>query len=220
MEVEFWNLSIKGTDIMGYTNRIQELALLCPTMVTPEYMKIKRYIWGLAPEIQRNVTSSKPTTIQGAIHMAHNLRDYVNKRHEVVRAYNVRPNGKKGYVGTLPYCNKTPTPTTNQRIRGTCFNCGAKGHFKNNCLKLRNQNGGRAHGRAFVLRGGEARQDPKVVTSSFLLNNHYAYVLFDTGADRSFVSTAFSPFINITPTTLDTKYTIELADGKLIGADP
>ncbi|GKE89803.1 hypothetical protein Tco_1567278 [Tanacetum coccineum] len=98
--------------------------------------------------------------------------------------------------------------------------CGAKGYFKNDCLKLRNQNGGRAHGRAFVLRGGEARQDPKVVTGMFLLNNRYAYDLFDTGADKSFVSTAFSPFINITPTTLDTKYTTELADGKLIGADP
>ncbi|GKA38534.1 hypothetical protein Tco_0731085 [Tanacetum coccineum] len=39
------------------------------------------------------------------------------------------------------------------------------------------------------------------------------------GADRSFVSTAFSPLINIAPTTLDVKYTIELADGKLVGSD-
>ncbi|GJX31231.1 putative reverse transcriptase domain-containing protein [Tanacetum coccineum] len=47
----------------------------------------------------------------------------------------------------------------------------------------------------------------------FLPNNRYASILFDTGADRSFVSTAFSSLINITPTTLDYGYDIELADG-------
>nr|GEX77674.1 reverse transcriptase domain-containing protein [Tanacetum cinerariifolium]GEX83283.1 reverse transcriptase domain-containing protein [Tanacetum cinerariifolium] len=80
-----------------------------------------------------------------------------------------------------------------------------------------NQNKGRARGRAFVIGGGEAHQDPNVVTCTFLLNNRYANVLFDTSGDRSFVSTAFSLLINIAPTALGTKYTIELADGKLIG---
>ncbi|GJW54716.1 putative reverse transcriptase domain-containing protein [Tanacetum coccineum] len=54
---------------------------------------------------------------------------------------------------------------------------------------------------------------------TFLLNNHYVFILFDTGADRSFVSTMFSPLIDIFPTALDTKYAIKLADGKIIGAD-
>ncbi|GJZ60413.1 hypothetical protein Tco_0616229 [Tanacetum coccineum] len=44
METELWNLSVKGTDIVGYTKCFQELALLYPTMVTPEYKNIKRYI--------------------------------------------------------------------------------------------------------------------------------------------------------------------------------
>ena len=52
LEVEYWNLTMKGTDIAAYTNRFHELALLCPTMVTPEYKKIERYIWGLSPQIQ------------------------------------------------------------------------------------------------------------------------------------------------------------------------
>ncbi|GKF42993.1 putative reverse transcriptase domain-containing protein, partial [Tanacetum coccineum] len=51
----------------------------------------------------------------------------------------------------------------------------------------------------------------------FLLNNRYAYILFDTGADRSFVSTAFSSQIDITPSTLDHYYDVELADGRIIG---
>ncbi|GKA87057.1 putative reverse transcriptase domain-containing protein [Tanacetum coccineum] len=56
-----------------------------------------------------------------------------------------------------------------------------------------------------------------MVTGTFLLNNRYASVLFDTGADRSFVSTAFSSQIDITPSTLDHYYDVELADGRIIG---
>ncbi|GJW24210.1 reverse transcriptase domain-containing protein [Tanacetum coccineum] len=52
---------------------------------------------------------------------------------------------------------------------------------------------------------------------TFLLNNRYASILFDTGADRSFVCTAFSPQIDITPTALDHYYDVELADGRIIG---
>ncbi|GKG00966.1 reverse transcriptase domain-containing protein [Tanacetum coccineum] len=59
--------------------------------------------------------------------------------------------------------------------------------------------------------------DSNVVTGTFLLNNCYASVLFDTGADRSFVSTAFSSQIDITPTALDHYYDVELADGRIIG---
>ncbi|GJR69053.1 putative reverse transcriptase domain-containing protein [Tanacetum coccineum] len=59
--------------------------------------------------------------------------------------------------------------------------------------------------------------DSNVVTGTFLLNNRYASILFDTGADRSFVSTAFSSQIDIPPTALDHYYDVELADGRIIG---
>ncbi|GJW56184.1 putative reverse transcriptase domain-containing protein [Tanacetum coccineum] len=51
---------------------------------------------------------------------------------------------------------------------------------------------------------------------TFLLNNRYPLILFDTGADRSFISTAFSSLIDIIPTTLDHGYDVELADGRII----
>ncbi|GJS16441.1 putative reverse transcriptase domain-containing protein [Tanacetum coccineum] len=53
----------------------------------------------------------------------------------------------------------------------------------------------------------------------FLLNSHYASILFDTGANRSFISTAFSSLINIAPTPLDNSYDVELADGKIVRID-
>ncbi|GKC42811.1 putative reverse transcriptase domain-containing protein [Tanacetum coccineum] len=68
---------------------------------------------------------------------------------------------------------------------------------------------------------GNAWKNPNanVVTSTFLLNNRYASILFDTGADRSFVSTTFSSLIDIVPTALDHDYDAKLVDGKLIGVN-
>ncbi|GKF57063.1 putative reverse transcriptase domain-containing protein [Tanacetum coccineum] len=55
------------------------------------------------------------------------------------------------------------------------------------------------------------------MTGTFLLNNRYASILFNTGADRNFVSTAFSSQIDITPSTSDYYYDVELADKRIIG---
>ncbi|GJW02082.1 hypothetical protein Tco_1560938 [Tanacetum coccineum] len=70
--------------------------------------------------------------------------------------------------------------------------------------------------RAYVV--GNAGKNPysNVITGSFLRNNRYASILFDTGVDRSFVSTAFSSPIDIVPTILDNDYDVKLADGKII----
>nr|GFC18168.1 putative reverse transcriptase domain-containing protein [Tanacetum cinerariifolium] len=62
-------------------------------------------------------------------------------------------------------------------------------------------------------------EDPKVVTGTFLLNNHYATALFDLGTDISFVSTKFSTLINIKPIEIDTSYEVELADGKIVSTN-
>nr|GFB73730.1 reverse transcriptase domain-containing protein [Tanacetum cinerariifolium] len=106
----------------------------------------------------------------------------------------------------------------------TCYECGVKGNYKRECPKLKNNNnqgnqGGRNNAPARVYVVGRVGTDPdaNVVTGTFLLNNRYASILFDTGADRSFVSTTFSTQINITPSTLDHYYDVKLADERIIG---
>ncbi|GJW19007.1 putative reverse transcriptase domain-containing protein [Tanacetum coccineum] len=98
------------------------------------------------------------------------------------------------------------------------------GHFKRECPNLKNNNnhgnqvgGGNAPKPNVSVGHAGTNPDSNVVTGTFLLNNCYASILFDTGADRSFVSTAFSSQIDITPTALDHYYDIELADGRIIG---
>ncbi|GJV67822.1 putative reverse transcriptase domain-containing protein, partial [Tanacetum coccineum] len=67
--------------------------------------------------------------------------------------------------------------------------------------------------------GGDGNPDSNVVTGTFLINNYYAYILFDAGADRSFVSTTFSALIDIPPAALDVSYTVELANGQITESD-
>ncbi|GJS49784.1 putative reverse transcriptase domain-containing protein [Tanacetum coccineum] len=74
-------------------------------------------------------------------------------------------------------------------------------------------NRNRAQGRAFALGVVEAPQDPNVVTGTFSLNDHFATVLFDSGADYSFISTNFLPLINMKPSVISPGYEIEIASG-------
>ncbi|GKD87761.1 putative reverse transcriptase domain-containing protein [Tanacetum coccineum] len=98
-----------------------------------------------------------------------------------------------------------------------------QGHYRSECPKLKNLTCGNkagkktdeAKGKAYVLGGGEANPDSNVVTGTFFLNNHYASMLFDSGTDRSFVSSTFSALLDVIPSTLDVSYDVELADGRI-----
>ncbi|GKD20228.1 putative reverse transcriptase domain-containing protein [Tanacetum coccineum] len=149
-------------------------------------------------------------------------------RQNVARVYTDGPGEKKVYARTLPFYNKCKLHHTGP-CNVKCGNCKRVGHMTRDCrtpcLKLKNQKrgnqvrNGEARGRVYALGGGEANQDPNVVTGTFLLNNRYASILFDTVVDRSFVLTTFIPLIDIIPTALGTKYDVELANRKIIGVD-
>nr|GEZ59935.1 putative reverse transcriptase domain-containing protein [Tanacetum cinerariifolium] len=134
----------------------------------------------------------------------------------------------KRYGRATTYCrvninnNNNNNNNKNQKA-GACYECGNTGHIKKNCPKLKNHGNGSengiAQGRVYALGGRDASPDSNIITGTFLLNNRYDKILFDTGADRSFVSTTFSALIDITPTTLETHYDVELADGKIIGVN-
>ncbi|GJR69467.1 reverse transcriptase domain-containing protein [Tanacetum coccineum] len=137
-----------------------------------------------------------------------------NRRQETVRVYAATPTENNRYTGNLPLCKRCTLHHTGP-CTVKCQTSNKKGHYKNQCLKANNS----AYGRAYLLRDKNAHQDPNVVTSTFLLNQHLARVLFDSGADKSFVSISLDSVLNISPITLDTTYAIEMADGNLVGTN-
>ncbi|GKE26674.1 putative reverse transcriptase domain-containing protein [Tanacetum coccineum] len=285
LETEMWNLKVKGTDVMSYNQRFQELVLMCDRMFPEESDVVEKYVGGLLDMIYGSVKASKPKTMQEAIEFATELMDkniltitecqaenkrkfedtsrnnqnqqQPFKRNDVARDYTAGSGEKKPYRGFKPLCpkcnyhhdgqcapkctnckrtghsardcrNRHAAANNNQRAQGTnqrvltCYECGAQGYFRSDCPKLKNGNQGNRAGngnaiaRAYAV--GSARTNPNsnVVMGPFLLNNRYALILFDTGADRSFISTAFSSLIDIIPTILDHGYDVELADGRII----
>ncbi|GJX96720.1 putative reverse transcriptase domain-containing protein [Tanacetum coccineum] len=287
LEIELWNLKVKGIDVASYTLRFQELALIYGRMFHEELDEVDKYVGGLPDMIWGNVMSYQPKTMEKAIEFANDQMDQKvltiaerqvehkrklefnagnnqghqqqNKRQNTRRAYTVRPGEKREYTGSLPLCTKCSyhykgpcAPRCNKckkighlahdcrssssngnnnnrrnsgttQNAGTCYECGVQRHFKRDCLKLKNKNhgnqggNGNAPAKVYVVSNAGTNPDSNVVMGTFLLNDRYASILFDTGADRSFISTTFSSLIDITPTTLDHYYDVELADGKIIG---
>ncbi|GJR02420.1 putative reverse transcriptase domain-containing protein [Tanacetum coccineum] len=201
-------------------------------MVPEEEDRVEKFIGGLPDNIQGNVIAAEPTRLQDVVRIANNLMDqklkgYVvrnaeNKRRlnnnyrnnrgqqpphkrqntrcqNVARAYMVGNNDKNGYEGTLPFCNRTLLEGLSQSQE---LNRGNKARVPD------------AGGKAYVLGGGDTNPGFNTVTYTFLLNDHYAYMLFDLSVDRSFVSNTFSALLDIIPYALDVSYAVELADGR------
>ncbi|GJR14261.1 putative reverse transcriptase domain-containing protein [Tanacetum coccineum] len=154
------------------------------------------------------------------------------KVQNVARAYTAGNNEKKRDYTTTVNPNTQRAPVRSQ-LGIVCYECGRPGHFRKDFPKLRNQNRGNktrsksenktgnqtgcneATTKAYAIGGGGANPDSNVVTGTFLLNNCYASMLFDSGANRSFVSSTFSALLDVTPSTLDTSYAVKLADKRI-----
>ncbi|GJW32607.1 putative reverse transcriptase domain-containing protein [Tanacetum coccineum] len=139
LESEYWNLKVRGTDLMTYNQRFQELALMCDRMFPEESAKVERYVGGLPDMIHGSVKASKPQSMQEAIEFATEMMDKKMttaaerqaenkrrfeepsrntqnqqqpfKRNNVARAYTAGPGDKKPYGGTKLICGQSNFPT-------------------------------------------------------------------------------------------------------------
>nr|GEW23629.1 putative reverse transcriptase domain, ribonuclease H-like domain, aspartic peptidase domain protein [Tanacetum cinerariifolium] len=163
----------------------------------------------------------------------------VQRMEDELMSLKLRDTNIGGYKGNKPLCNNCKRHYTdncvitfhncgrpghyakdcrrkaNTQSTPVCYECGERGHTRNYCPKKNNPQGEEARGRAYVIKEADKDQGPNVVMGTFLLNNRYATVLFDSGSGKSFVNTSFSHLIDIDLVRLDTSYEVELADGRI-----
>ncbi|GKF53985.1 hypothetical protein Tco_0160895 [Tanacetum coccineum] len=75
LEFEMWNLKVKGNDVVTYSQRFQELALMCDRMFPEEIDQVEKYVGVLPDTIHGSVMATKPKTMQDAIEFATELMD-------------------------------------------------------------------------------------------------------------------------------------------------
>nr|GEU62175.1 hypothetical protein [Tanacetum cinerariifolium] len=184
LEMEIWELKVKGTDLTSYTQRFQELALLCGRMFLKESDKIEKYIGANKRKFESTSRSTQ------------NQQQQPKKRQNTGRVCTAASGEKKQYGGSKPLCTKcnyhhdgpcapkchkcnkvghfardcrstTNTNNANNHRNPTCYECGNQGHYKSDCLELKNQDHGNqaggtgAHGMVHALGGEETNQDIK-----------------------------------------------------------
>ncbi|GKE59618.1 putative reverse transcriptase domain-containing protein [Tanacetum coccineum] len=109
METELWNLTVKGNDLTAYTQRFQELILLCTRMVPDEEDRVERFIGGLPDNIQGNVIAANPARLQDAIRIANQLMD------KKVQGYAARSAENRGRMESNLRDNRGQQPPFNRQ---------------------------------------------------------------------------------------------------------
>ncbi|GJW15098.1 putative reverse transcriptase domain-containing protein [Tanacetum coccineum] len=162
-----------------------------------------------------------------------------NKKAKVGTGFVATTPPRNVFASLNPKCSRQVTLVNAVRMGNNprvCHECGSPDHFLNTCPKLnrapgqaRNQlaleanrsNGNQVRGRAFNVKVNamEAVQDPNIVTGTFSLNDHFVTILFDSGANFSFISTKFVPLLNVKPSIMNPSYVIEVANGKKVEVD-
>ncbi|GJR91557.1 putative reverse transcriptase domain-containing protein [Tanacetum coccineum] len=180
----------------------EDLILLCTRMVPDEEDRVERFIGGLPDNIQGNGYAAR--SAENKRRMESNPRDNRGQQppfkrqnisgQNMARAYTAGNKERKGEPQLEISRILVVMSVGDRDISGRIVLITSK---------------------AYAIGGGGTNPDSNVVTGTFLLNNCYATMLFDSGADRSFMSSTFSALLDVAPSTLDTSYAVELADGRI-----
>ncbi|KAI3808526.1 hypothetical protein L1987_24477 [Smallanthus sonchifolius] len=105
-----------------------------------------------------------------------------------------------------------------------CQSCERYGHQTRDCRKTRQSGSGKekeaekeqpkARTRAYALTEEEAKGNPDVVSCTFLVNDEHAVILFDSGASKSFISTAFIQKLDCNINTILKAFSVQTVVGK------
>nr|GEX21062.1 hypothetical protein [Tanacetum cinerariifolium] len=204
LEDEPRHLKLRDMNIAAYMERFNELALLCP--ITATLNEVVRIAHAL---MEQKIQAKNERIAEGLKRKWENNNEGKNNNN------NSHNRGHKA----KDCQSKNMASGVAAQPNVVCYECGERGHKSRACPKKANRQGGNVQGQAYIITDDEHNQGSNVVTGTFLLNNHYATMLFGSGADKSFVDIKFRHLIDIKPVKLNLIYEVELADGKVVSTN-
>ncbi|GJR96913.1 putative reverse transcriptase domain-containing protein [Tanacetum coccineum] len=193
LEIELWNLKVKGNDVPAYTERFQGLPDMSQVFyITNETRRLTVHLW-IPDNIYGNVKSARPKTLDETIELANDLMDqklrtYAERQSDNKRKADDSSRNLTWSTGNTNVANTQKGNVAAPKGNG-CFECGAPGHFKRDCPKLKNKDGGNGNVQGWVYAVGNAEKRGNA------LGNPDANVITENC------------------------YDVKLADGKLVGID-
>nr|GEU72032.1 putative reverse transcriptase domain-containing protein [Tanacetum cinerariifolium] len=142
LEIELWNLKVKDNNVSAYTERFQELTLICTKFVADEAEKIDKYVSGLPGNIYESMKASKPKTLDETIELANDLMDqklctYTERQSNNKRKADESFRNNHGHQCRSPKGKMSPWFT----IWGQkCHKYNKVGHFARDCKCSGNEN--------------------------------------------------------------------------------
>ncbi|GKC50583.1 putative reverse transcriptase domain-containing protein [Tanacetum coccineum] len=196
----------------------EELILLCTSMVLDEEDRVERFI-GDAIRIANNLMNPK---LKGYARSAENKRRLENnprdnrgqqpvfKRLHHKGMCTVRCGNCKKVGHLTRDCTTVVAPNNQRAVVGNqpgiiCYECGRLGHFRKDCHKLRNQN-----------RGNQTRNKSGNKTGNQTGGNEATSRDYVIGGGGTNPDSNIVTVLDVAPSTLDTTYAIELADGRIL----
>nr|GFC58627.1 hypothetical protein [Tanacetum cinerariifolium] len=190
MEHELWNLKVKEYNIVAYTHRVNELAFICPRIVEPERVKVDPSFRGLTDKIKGDVTSSKRANLNKAESFesgnSSGKSNHKDNSRQISQNNQKQENARAMERHKERYWKEKNVATGENALPIlTCYDCGEQGHTRNRCpKKVKQEEVREVCVRAYAIKDAEPK-GLNMVNGTFLLNNRYALVLFDSGSDRS-----------------------------------
>ncbi|GJS64674.1 putative reverse transcriptase domain-containing protein [Tanacetum coccineum] len=240
LEFEMWNLKVKGNDVVAYSQRFQELALMCDRMFPKEIDQVEKYVGGLPDTIHGSVMATKPKTMQDAIEFATELMDkkintwaerqadnkrksddtasdnqsqQPNKRQNTGRAYAAGNGDRKPHRGPKPLCSKC-----NYHHEGPCApkcsKCNRFGHLGHDYRSPPNVNTLANQMACFEYSAqGHFKKDcPKLKN-----NNNRGNQAGNAKAQAKVYAVGNAGVNPDNNVVTDHDYNVELADGRIVG---
>ncbi|GKD55175.1 putative reverse transcriptase domain-containing protein [Tanacetum coccineum] len=184
-QIKFATCTLQGNALTWWNShvRIVELALMCGRMFPEESDEVEKYVGGLPDMIQG--TENKRKFEDTSRNNQNQQQPF--KRHNVARSYTCAPkcNNYKRTGHLARDCRSQPVAANNQRASGanqrvlTCFECGAQGHFKRDCSKLKNNNRGNQAGNGGATTRAYAVGTTGTNPNSNVLSTYHVVIVCD-----------------------------------------